>query len=307
MSSQLFLLFVLFFLLAKAADIVIVGIRGIAEKLNINLYFAGILLGFFTSLPEMSIAWSTLASRAVDASVGNLYGGTIVLFGFILGFSLVVNRVVRTDGRWKSILPITLYLALPILLALDGRLGSSDSGILILGYFLVLYYTYTKHEPEMVSLSSQARETVAPEVLTIIAGLVGVFLSAHLIVRTTLSILVLYPLPLFSVGLIVYGLGTNLPEIVISIRSWRQNIRDLSVSNLLGSAITNGLIFGALAFVTPLLIQRDPQFMITSIALIGLLAIVTIAYHSHKRFTRGEGYALLAAYGTFLLASFLVS
>lgn len=307
MPSQLFLLCVLFFLLAKSADIVIVGIRGIAEKLRINLYFAGILLGFFTSLPEMSIAWNTLASRAVDASVGNLYGGTIVLFGFILGFSLVVNRVVRTDGKWKSILPITLYLALPILLALDGYLGSSDSGILILGYFLVLYYSYTQHEPEMASAPTEVRETVAPEVLTIMAGLMGVFLSAHLIVRTTLSILVLHPLPLFSVGLIVYGLGTNLPEIVISIRSWKQHIRDLSVSNLLGSAITNGLIFGALAFITPLLIQRDPQFMITSIALIGLLTIVTIAYHSHKRFTRGEGYALLAAYGTFLLASFLVS
>lgn len=307
MSSQIFLLFVLFFLLAKAADIVIVGIRGIAEKLSINLYFAGILLGFFTSLPEMSIAWSTLASRAVDASVGNLYGGTIVLFGFILGFSLIANRVVRTDGKWESIVPITLYLALPILLAVDGHLGSVDSGILILGYFLVLYYTFTKHEPLEVSAPRKQREAVAPEVITIMAGLVGVFLSAHLIVRTTLSIIVLYPLPLFSVGLIAYGLGTNLPEIVISIRSWRQNIRDLSVSNLLGSAITNGLILGALAFASPLLILRDPQFMITGIALIGLLAIVTIAYHSHRCFTRKEGFALIAAYGAFLLASFLIS
>lgn len=308
MSSQICLLFVLFFLLAKAADIVIVGIRGIAEKLSINLYFAGILLGFFTSLPEMSIAWSTLASRAVDASVGNLYGGTIVLFGFILGLSLVANRVVCTDGKWKSILPITLYLALPILLALDGRLGSSDSGILMLGYFLVLYFTYTQHKLETVPVyRKEVRETVAPEIITIMAGLMGVFLSAHLIVRTTLSILALYPIPLFSVGLFVYGLGTNLPEIMISIRSWRQHIRDLSVSSLLGSAITNGLIFGTLAFISPLLIQRDPQFMITGITFIGLLAVVTIAYHSHRRFTRGEGYALLAVYGSFLIASFLVS
>ncbi|KKW34705.1 MAG: K+dependent Na+ exchanger related-protein [Parcubacteria group bacterium GW2011_GWB1_53_43] len=137
MPSQLFLLFVLFFLLAKAADIIIVGIREISEKLKVNLYVAGIMLGFFTSLPEMSIAWSALASRAVSVSSGNLYGGIIVLFGFILGLSLVANRNVRTDGRWRSILPITLYLALPVLLALDGVLGAIDSGILILGYFAV--------------------------------------------------------------------------------------------------------------------------------------------------------------------------
>lgn len=306
MCSQFFLLGVLFFLLAKAADIVIVGIRGLSEKLNINLYFAGIMLGFFTSLPETSIAWNTLTSHAVDASVGNLYGGIIVLFGLILGLSLIANRSVRTDGKWGSIIPITFYLTLPILLALDGRLGSIDSGILILGYFIVIYYTYTEHEPEVRS-KLVSYESVSPEILTIMAGLVGVFLSANLIVRTTLSILSFYTIPLFVIGLIVYGLGTNLPEIVVSIRSWKQHIQDLSISNLLGSAITNGLIFGVLAFIAPIAIAINAQFMVTSIALIGLLAIVTIAYHSHKRFTRGEGYALLAAYGTFLLASFLVS
>ena len=310
MPSQLFLLFVLFFLLAKAADIIIVGIREISEKLKVNLYVAGIMLGFFTSLPEMSIAWSALASRAVSVSSGNLYGGIIVLFGFILGLSLVANRNVRTDGRWRSILPITLYLALPVLLALDGVLGAIDSGILILGYFAVLSYTYLHHEPPVPTRPNhtQASETIAPELMTILAGLMGVFLAAQLIVRTTISILAFYPaLPLFSVGLIVYALGTNLPEIMVSIRSWRANIRELSISNLLGSAITNGLIFGATAFVMPTPIARDAQYAVTGVAIIGILAVVTLAYHSHKNFSRIEGYALLFCYIAFLLASYLVS
>ena len=310
MPSQLFLLFVLFFLLAKAADIIIVGIREISEKLKVNLYVAGIMLGFFTSLPEMSIAWSALASRAVSVSSGNLYGGIIVLFGFILGLSLVANRNVRTDGRWRSILPITLYLALPVLLALDGVLGAIDSGILILGYFAVLSYTYLHHEPPVPARPNhtQASETIAPELMTILAGLMGVFLAAQLIVRTTISILAFYPaLPLFSVGLIVYALGTNLPEIMVSIRSWRANIRELSISNLLGSAITNGLIFGATAFVMPTSIAQDAQYAVTGVAIIGILAVVTLAYHSHKNFSRTEGYALLLCYIAFLLASYLVS
>src|SRR3989344_55913 len=175
MPSQLFLLFVLFFLLAKAADIIIVGIREISEKLKVNLYVAGIMLGFFTSLPEMSIAWSALASRAVSVSSDNLYGGIIVLFGFILGLSLVAN------------------------------------------------------------------------------------------------------------------------------------IRELSISNLLGSAITNGLIFGATAFVMPTSIAQDAQYAVTGVAIIGILAVVTLAYHSHKNFSRTEGYALLLCYIAFLLASYLVS
>src|SRR3989338_11526536 len=258
----------------------------------------------------MSIAWSALASRAVSVSSGNLYGGIIVLFGFILGLTLVANRNVRTDGRWRSILPITLYLALPVLLALDGALGAIDSGILILGYFAVLSYTYLHHEPPVPPRPNhtQASETIAPELMTILAGLMGVFLAAQLIVRTTISILAFYPaLPLFSVGLIVYALGTNLPEIMVSIRSWRANIRELSISNLLGSAITNGLIFGATAFVMPTSIAQDAQYAVTGVAIIGILAVVTLAYHSHKNFSRTEGYALLLCYIAFLRASYLVS
>jgi len=144
--------------------------------------------------------------------------------------------------------------------------------------------------------------------MTILAGLMGVFLAAQLIVRTTISILAFYPaLPLFSVGLIVYALGTNLPEIMVSIRSWRANIRELSISNLLGSAITNGLIFGATAFVMPTSIAQDAQYAVTGVAIIGILAVVTLAYHSHKNFSRTEGYALLLCYIAFLLASYLVS
>src|SRR3989344_1246010 len=98
MAPVIFFIIVLFILIGKAADIVITGVRGLAQKLHINLFLAGLMLGIFTSLPEITIGINALLAGIPALSFGNLIGGTLVLFGPILGLSLILNRRVATDG-----------------------------------------------------------------------------------------------------------------------------------------------------------------------------------------------------------------
>lgn len=308
MSATLFLLCILFILISKSADVVIVGVRELAEKLRVNIFLAGLLLGVFTSLPEITIGLNALFEGIPDIAFGNMVGGTVVLFGLVLGLSSVLNRRIQTDGLFRSILPITLYLLLPLFYGLDGRISALDGAILIFGYLIVLGYTYSIHSRKSKALPHTPRNyAVSAELLTILLGLIGVFLSANLIVRNTELVLEAYHLPAFMVGLIVFSLGTNLPEVVVTIRSWRRNIKDLSLSNLFGSALTNGLTIGVLALMSPISIMRDNAYFALFAGTALLMGALSLFYQSGKEFTRAEGVVLIVIYlgiavGTLTLA-----
>ena len=130
----------LFFILGKAADIVVVNVRKLGERFGVRLFFLGIILGLLTSLPELSIAINAAAYDATPLSYGNLLGGIIVLFGLIMGGSIVVNRKISTDGKTESIAPIALFLCLPLLMSLDGSIGFLEGVILIVAYFILVFF-----------------------------------------------------------------------------------------------------------------------------------------------------------------------
>ena len=301
MAPVIFLIVVLFILIGKAADIVITGVRGLAAKLHINLFLAGMVLGLFTSLPEITIGINALAERIPAISFGNLIGGTLVLFGPILGLSLILNRRVATDGEWSSILPITLYLMLPLLYGIDGVVSKLDGSILIFGYLVVLYYSYRSHryiQPQRIG----RRYDVSAELLTIIIGMVGVFVCATAIIHYTQLVLDAYQLPAFLVGLIAFSFGTNLPELTVTIRSWRRHIRDLSISNLIGSALTNGLTIGAFALMLPIVVTINYSYLALFVGNTVLLGALSLFYRSRRAFSRAEGVVLIVLYSLTVLS-----
>ena len=295
MAPVIFFIIGLFILIGKAADIVITGVRGLAQKLHINLFLAGLMLGIFTSLPEITIGINALLAGIPALSFGNLIGGTLVLFGPILGLSLILNRRVATDGAWQSILPITLYLMLPLLYGIDGSISALDGSILIFGYLVVLYYSYRSHTRNTKE-HAKREYNVSAELITIIVGMVSVFVCATTIIHYIQLVLDAYQLPAFLVGLIAFSFGTNLPELTVTIRSWRRHIRDLSVSTLIGSALTNGLTIGAFALMTPILITINYSYLALFVGNIMLLGVLSLFYQSGKSFTRAEGVTLIALY-----------
>ena len=139
----------LFYLLGKSADVVVNRVRIISERFGIHLFFLGIILGLFTSLPEITIAVNSLVNDIPDVSLGNLTGGFIVLFGLILGASLIVNRRVHTDGSLVHFAPMLCYFFLPFLFLLDGTISGIDSVILVGAYFAVLLHVYRSYKSDI--------------------------------------------------------------------------------------------------------------------------------------------------------------
>lgn len=295
--SSLLTLTFLFYVLGRSADTIIYNLRRIGAGLGLNLFFLGIVLGLFTSLPEFAVGVNAIINDAPSIAIGNLFGGLFVLFGLILGSSLILNRSVRTASN-ALLWPLAiLYLITPLFLGLDGNLSPLDGMILITAYVALLFYASRiyKHHHRHVLYRNQISA-----IFWVITGLVLIIVVSNVIVRTTLALLASLGLPPFVIGLLAFSVGTNLPEIIVILRSWRRHARELSVSSLLGSALANVCILGLLAAMRTLPITIDASFVImTSFLLVLMLSLFSFA-STARLLTRAEGIALLGIYVLFV-------
>lgn len=304
-TTNLFFLLVLFVLLGISAEIVVRNIKYLATVLKMRLFAFGILLGIITSLPELSVGINTTVSGVASLSVGNLLGGIIVILGLVLGCSLLLNRKIATDGNLKLLIPQIVVIFLALLLGLDGKYGQIDGLIMVAMYFGLIFYLYrANHSFSSESLALIEKNKIVKTVFFSFIGIVAILLLSNLIVKITLNLLQDWQISKLVLGLLVFSIGTNLPEISIAITSWRKKSSELSLSHLLSSAFTNTLVLGILAVIRPISIVIGPAYYILFIFLTVILILFLFFYYSGKKMDRIEGAILLACYLLFLLANF---
>lgn len=97
--------------------------------------------------------------------------------------------------------------------------------------------------------------------LAIIATLIGLALlvySADYFIDGASSIAQKFGMSKFLIGMLIIGIGTSTPEIVVSVFSALENASGLALGNAYGSNIVNILlVLGATALISPLLIQKS--------------------------------------------------
>lgn len=304
--DSLWLIF-FFTILNLAADLAVRNIKYIASVLKMRLFAFGILLGLVTNLPELSVGINSTIDNVADLAAGNLNGGVLVLLGLILGISLIFCRKIETEGSWKMFLPVAFVMFSPILLGIDGHYGKLDGAIMIslyLGLILYLYLVNSNSKKSYFSLIYQGK--ISKAVIFSIVGVVFVLLASNWVVETTLKLLKEINIGNFTMGLLVFSIGTNLPEMTIAFASWRRKTSELSLSNLLSSSFTRVLILGVLAFISPISFGVGASFWTLAIFLILILVAFTVFYHSDKKMDRREGIILLGIYVLFLITNILI-
>lgn len=299
---SLFLLAVSFYLLGKSADLVVLNIREIGERLGIKMIFLGVILGFLTSLPELFLGVNAIISDVPDISFGNLLGGIVVLFGLILGISLVLNRQIKTNGEETDYAIVAMYVFFPLLMGLDGKLGPIDGIIIVAVYMLILYIFYMRQRNNNVfKLEIIRKNDIVKKCILILLGLVMLLIISSGIIKISIALLEGLNISFFLVGLLLFSIGTNLPEIIVAARSCKKNMQELSVSNLAGSAMANVMIIGIFSFISPIY----PKINFSYYSLIFFIALLFVSflyfYKTDKLLSRNEGYVLIFIYILFLI------
>lgn len=246
-------LIALFGVLGFSANIVVENIKKIAIHLGIPMFVLGIVLGILTSFPEFSIAITASANNIQAISIGNLFGGIIVIFCLVLGLGMILNRKIKTDGDIMTPLPGFIVMLLPIILGLDGVLNFFDGVLICIGYVAFLVHLYVKnHHIHDIHATIIKKKFAIAEIFLAIGGTLGIVISSNLIIHLTTELLGQSNISPFIIGLLVFSIGTNLPELTVIITSWKKKLPDISFSHMLGSAIVNSVILGVMAITHPI-------------------------------------------------------
>lgn len=296
MESAVFfiILIALFALISAAADLVIKNIRVIAEKTGIRLMYLGLILGIGTSLPELTIGLTAHMQGIGELAHGNLIGGMIVLLGLVMGIALILNRLLPTEGKLGPILPALGLLLLPVALGFDGGIGMIDGVVMVLAYLAAFLHLFHSKEPHRkIQITFTREKAFVRETLAVLFGLVCILIASRLAIDLTQTWMTGINIPVFAVGLMIYSLGTNLPELILAIRSFQRGAGELSWSGILGSAMVNPLILGVLAILRPLPVRVTPEYLVISAGLLILVTALGGMYRSDRAFTRKEGIILV--------------
>ncbi|MFA6096451.1 MAG: hypothetical protein WC788_02360 [Candidatus Paceibacterota bacterium] len=291
-----------FYFLGKAADLIITNIRAIGEKLGIQIFFLGIILGFLTSLPELFLGINAIVNGVPEVSLGNLLGGTIVLFGLILGLSIFYNRRIKTNGNITDFAFAFVYMIIPLFLGLDGRIGPIDAFILITVYIYLLYIFYIdqkKHNHLEICITSEGNE-ILKKILMIVVGIFLVIMISNVIMNLFVYALNGWHVSIFIVGLIMFSLGTNLPELIVALRSYHNKLSDLSMSNIIGSAISNIVIIGVFALFRPFQVEVNMSYFALIFFSVLIYGAFLYFYRTDNVLTGKEGLVLILIYLLFL-------
>lgn len=301
------LLIVFFAVLGKSADVVVRGVRKITSDYKTPVVFSGLILGFFTSAPEFFIGITSTIQGVSQISFGNLLGGIIVLFGLVMPLNIIINNGIKLKHSFgpSELFFSILLLLTPIFAALDGVVSFFDGIFLIILYIILAFGISEKEirERKVIVLKYSDHNKIF---FQIVVGLTGVIVSSNFIVKISLYLVGFFHLPLFLVGLTVFSIGTNLPEIIITIRSWKNKARDLALGNMVGSAVTNVLIAGIISVAKPIQVDIGPVFYSLLFFFVLLCILFMFMAKSERRFTQKEGVALAGVYLAFIITQIFI-
>jgi len=291
------------------AGLLIESVGRIAKRFHkTGFSVAFLVLGILTSISEISVAVNASIDGVPEVSVGNLIGASFVVLLLIVPFLALVGRGIdlkRTVSSYGLVIAFGV-VALPSLLVLDGDVTIREGMLMILVYFTLLWAIERQRNsiPDIQGVAQDEilkKEATLLDFLKILGGGGAIFIAGHFLVEQAVYFAAYLDVPSSMMGLLLLSVGTNVPELVIAVRSILEKRKDIAFGDYLGSAAANTLIFGVLAIMNgDFFVEASEFFGVTILMIIGLILFFIFA-RSEKKISRKEGIILLSFYGCFLV------
>lgn len=294
----------------KSAGLIRHSFLLISSQLRINPFVSGfIILSIASSLPEISVAINSSAQDVPDLSVGNLFGATIFLLTFVFGSLAVKQRGLRFEGAFqrKDIVFALLIVITMALVIFDGNLMFIEGVFLMMLYLSFVIYLVRKtrkSEDEEHKLEITTRKALKL-IIKAITGIILLIISSNLLIDLSVALAIELQISETLIGLVLLGIGTNLPEFTIMFTSRNGNESRLAAGNVVGSAVTNVPILGLLGILIPHNI--DDITTLIPIALTLIFACLSLSYFAwtDKKITFKEGLLLMSIFVILLILQIL--
>ena len=275
-----------------------------------------ILVGFATSLPELSVSVFAVANpENVGISLGNVLGSNIVNIALILGLCILII-VLKQQPRNPSFLlklakeetgnlQFGLFIAsiIPLALLYIGY-ASRFIGVVLVTIFVVYMIQLARANKATTTRPAFSdRSRLRRYVSFALVGATLVIATAFFIVESATTIAVGIGIPPVVIGATIIAFGTSIPELATSISSARKGFFDLALGNIVGSGFINvTLILGVALIASPLNVSIAA---FSNLALFSLIVNLFLWYFlGSGKMSWRDGALFLVLYAAFLVISF---
>ena len=291
-------------LLALGGDSIVKGAAGLAQRLGVSPFVAGLLLvAFGTSLPELFVDAYAVVVGSQDLALGNAVGSNIANIGLTLAVAaLVAPLAVRS----RAIGPLLLWLVgatiVAIALGWDGVLSRIDGMVLLAGFVAMLAFLLlrARREPaelqETVAGYARTGASLGINLLRFVVAAALLFFGAKLVVHNAPMVGVAMGMGPMVAGLLPVAIGTALPEMAAAIAAARRGQGDMVAGHVVGASAFNLLVVvGGMAAYRDL--PLPPSFVHFELpAALAFALVLFPMMRSDLRVSRHEGIVLFVAF-----------
>jgi cation:H+ antiporter len=255
--SEVFILFgVSLLFLILSANFLLKFVERLASKIRISPLIIGTtLIAIGTSLPETSVAISSISQNIPSISFGDIIGSNIANVSLILGIGILFFPIrIGTEKTQKNNLVLLLVTIAFVVLQFLPQTIRHSFGILLLVFyivFLIIEIIWGKigslHEDKK-AIGKMQKERGNPILLLfgVIVSLIGIIFSSKYLVSSAVTISKVLGVSAEVIGLSVIALGTSLPELATTIASGIKKDWKLLYGDIQGSNIYNLSVIGAI-------------------------------------------------------------
>lgn len=300
-----------FYILSRSSIFLVNSLINISKFLKLKEYVvAFVIMGIATSLPEFFVAISSSFEKVGQLSFGNIIGANILNITLVVGLVTLISKksFILPQLFVKDAWLIFLIAMTPFVLLGDGAFSKFDALVLVLLYVWYLVRLFENYfQPKKIFNNSNlfTGKGILGEVGKVFFGIILLLFSSIIIVETSKNIAVSMGLDLTIFGVLIIAIGTTLPEIIFSLRSFRLDHQELAFGNALGSiAVNSALILPISIFVSPFSVPHTISYFITFISFFVIFWIFNLIVTKKTGILgRNEALILISLYIIFVAIS----
>lgn len=248
------------------------------------------------SLPELGVSLISALSGHGPVALGTILGSNIFTLLVVLGIPALLRPYrIRVVAEERESSWMIFSSALLLLLSVDGRLSRLDGLILIAAYAPYMHL--------VVSARTGGRggrirwRVLLPAPVLVALALLG----AEGVVRGGVSMAEALGVPEAVLSLIMFGIGSSLPETAFGIMAARKGETEALLGDVFGTNIFTVLVISGLcALASPIEVSSGVFIGRAIPAMLFASALTHVLIANDRRISRAEGAVMLLSYALFL-------
>jgi cation:H+ antiporter len=234
------------------------GVLAIAKKFKLsNILVSAVIIGFGTSLAELTVSIEAVITGSPDIAIGNIVGSNTANILFVAALAALINPITLTKIKINRDIFVLILASAVLLMFKFINWLNLYSGLIFIGILLCyVFYSYfdDQKKEEIIENSSDQTISILKASTYSILGILILIFGGWLLVNSAIRVAQSYAISEAVIGLTIVAVGTAIPELTTTIISSIKKNNELVIGNILGSNIFN--ILGILGIT--LLIENIP-------------------------------------------------